>query len=66
MLNQKKRKKFKRVLLNLYNKYVSFIFSLRKHCNANLLPEEKEALEYLKKDNTIVIRKPDKTKAKQF
>ena len=46
----------------MYNKYVSSFFYLRKHSDANLLPEEKEALENLKKDNTIVICKPDKTK----
>ena len=61
-LSQKKRKEFKRILLNLYNKYVSSFFYLRKHSNANLLPEEKEVLENLKKDNTIVLCKPDKTK----
>ena len=61
-LSQKKRKEFKRILLNLCNKYVSSFFYLRKHSDANLLPEEKEALENLKKDNTIVICKPDKTK----
>ena len=61
-LSQKKRKEFKSILLNLYNKYVSSFFYLRKHSDANLLPEEKEALENLKKDNTIVICKPDKTK----
>ena len=61
-LSQKKRKEFKRILLNLYNKYVSSFFYLRKHSNANLLPEEKEVLENPKKDNTIVLCKPDKTK----
>ena len=46
----------------MYNKHVSFFFYLRKHGDANLLLEEKEVQVNLKKDNTIVIYKPKKTK----
>ena len=60
ILDHNQRTEFKRILLNLYNKYKSSYFHLRKHDVTGLNKEEKFALDSLRKDKSIIVSKPDK------
>ena len=60
ILDHNQRTEFKRILLNLCNKYKSSYFHLRKHDVTGLSKEEKLALDSLRKDKSIIVSKPDK------
>ena len=53
--------KFERILLNLYSKYKSSCFHLRKH-DVTGLSKEKLALDSLRKDKSIIVSKLAKAK----
>ena len=50
-------------LINLHNKYKSTYFYNKQHGNVGISPEEMEALNFLKKDKSIIICKADKGNA---
>jgi len=47
-------------MLNLYNRYISTFFKQRKHHHANMSKELQEAHLSLRKDDSIIVTKPDK------
>jgi len=46
--------------MGLYNKYKSSFFYNKSHQDMGLSPDKQNALDNLSKDQSILIRKPDK------